>query len=136
MSLNQNIKPKTFCIKNNQAYIGGCCLSELVKEYGTPLYVYDEDTIRDICADYRESFKGYSNVSLMFASKAFMTKAIAAIMQSEGFGLDVVSGGEIYTAYKAGFDMSKALFNGNNKSLDEIELALKVGVGRFSVDNF
>lgn len=136
MSLNQNIEPKTFCIKNNQAYIGGCNLVELVEKYGTPLYVYDEETIRDICADYKNSFKNYENVSLMFASKAFMTKAIAAIMQSEGFGLDVVSGGEIYTAYKAGFDMSKALFNGNNKTLDEIELALKVGVGRFSVDNF
>lgn len=137
MSVNQKIFPKTFSVDEaGSVTIGGCSLLDLAKKYGTPLYVYDEQTIRDICADYKNAFASYPDVQPMFASKAFMVKAIASIMQSEGFGLDVVSGGEIYTAYRAGFDMSKALFNGNNKSVDELELAIKVGVGRFSVDNF
>lgn len=137
MSVNQQIFPKTFVVDElGTITIGGCNLLDLAKKYGTPLYVYDEQTIRDICADYKNAFAKYPNVQPMFASKAFMVKAMAAIMQSEGFGLDVVSGGEIYTAYKTGFDMSKVLFNGNNKSIDELELAIKVGVGRFSVDNF
>ena len=137
MSVNQEIFPKTFSIdENGVVKIGGCNLLDLAKKYGTPLYVYDEKTIRDICASYKDAFAVYSDVQPMFAAKAFMVKAIAAIMQSEGFGLDLVSGGEIYTAYKAGFDMSKTLFNGNNKSVEELELAIKVGVGRFSVDNF
>lgn len=137
MSVNQNIFPKTFVINNlGHAEIGGCDLVELAEKYGTPLYIYDEKTIRDICNDYKQAFLKYPNSQLLFASKAFMTKAMVAILKSEGFGLDVVSGGEIYTAHSAGFDMSKTLFNGNNKSLEELELALNVGVGRFSVDNF
>ncbi len=137
MSVNQKIFPKTFSTDEfGVVKLGGCSLLDLAKKYGTPLYVYDEETIRDICKDYKNAFASYPDVQPMFASKAFMVKAIASIMQSEGFGLDVVSGGEIYTAYKAGFDMSKALFNGNNKSAQELELAIEVGVGRFSVDNF
>lgn len=137
MSVNQKIFPKTYSVNElGQIEIGGCNLLDLAKKYGTPLYIYDEATIRDICADYKKAFESYPDTQPMFASKAFLVKAMAAIMQSEGFGLDLVSGGEIYTAYKAGFDMSKALFNGNNKSSAELELALEVGVGRFSVDNF
>ncbi|MEI8378157.1 MAG: diaminopimelate decarboxylase [bacterium] len=137
MSVNQNIYPKTFKINDfGHAQIGGCDLLELAQKYGTPLYIYDEQTIRDICNDYKQAFYKYPNIQPMFAAKAFMTKAMVAILKSEGFGLDVVSGGEIYTAHSVGFDMSKTLFNGNNKSLDELELALNVGVGRFSVDNF
>lgn len=137
MSVNQNITPKTFQINNlGHAEIGGCDLVELANNYGTPLYIYDEQTIREICNDYKKAFAKYPNANPMFASKAFLTKAMAAILKSESFGLDVVSGGEIYTAHSAGFDMSKALFNGNNKSYDELLLASNVGVGRFSVDNF
>lgn len=137
MSVNQNIFPKTFKINNlGHAEIGGCDLVELANKYGTPLYIYDEQTIREICNDYKIAFSKYPDANPMFASKAFMTKAMAAILKSEGFGLDVVSGGEIYTANSVGFDMSKVLFNGNNKSYDELQLALNVGVGRFSVDNF
>jgi len=137
MSVNQNIFPKTFEINNvGHIEIGGCDLVELSKKYGTPLYIYDEKTIRDICNDYKKAFSKYPDANPMFASKAFMTKAMAAILKSEGFGLDVVSGGEIYTANSVGFDMSKALFNGNNKSYEELVMALNVGVGRFSVDNF
>lgn len=76
------------------------------------------------------------NIKMMYASKALCTSAIARILDEEGFGFDTVSAGEIYTVYKAGVDMSKVLFNGNNKSSREIELALDCKVGRFSVDNF
>ena len=73
---------------------------------------------------------------MMYASKALCNSAVSRIIASEGFGFDAVSGGEIYTLYKAGIDMSKVLFNGNNKTPEEIELAIKYGVGRFSIDNF
>ena len=85
---------------------------------------------------YKDAFKSYPNMRMMFASKAFMTKSICKIMAQEGFGLDLCSGGEIYTAYSAGFDMSKTLFNGNNKSYEELELAVKLGIETISCDNF
>jgi len=136
-STNQSIKPITTKV-NDQGNldIGGCDLVELAQAYETPLYVIDETTLRTICKEYKQAFSGYEKVNMMYASKAFMTKALVKIINSEGFGFDAVSGGEIYTIYKAGIDMSKVLFNGNNKSYDELELAIKVGIGRFSVDNF
>ena len=136
-STNQSLKPLT--TKINEAgnlEIGGCDLVELAEKYGTPLYVIDEKTLRAVCADYKKAFKKYPKVNMMFASKALCTMGTSAILDSEGFGFDVVSAGEIYTVYKAGVDMSKVLFNGNNKSVDELALALKLGVGRISVDNF
>lgn len=136
-STNQNLKPIT--TKINQAgnlEIGGCDLIELAEKYGTPLYVLDEATIRLICHDYKKAFESYPKVNMMFASKALCTMATSKILASEGFGFDVVSAGEIYTVYKAGVDMSKVLFNGNNKSFDELTLAIELGVGRISVDNF
>src|SRR5574344_2716974 len=136
-STNQGIEPITTKVnENGHLEIGGCDLVDLADKYSTPLYVFDETTLRSICREYKKAFKDYEKVNMMFASKAFMTMAVAKIISSEGFGFDVVSGGEIYTVYKAGVYMSKTLFNGNNKSYDEIELALKLGVGRISVDNF
>ena len=134
---NQNIKPITTKINTQgNIEIGGCDLVELANKYGTPLYVYDEATIRSMTNSYKDAFKSYPKMRMMFAAKAFMTKAICRIMQQEGFGLDLCSGGEIYTAKTAGFDMSKTLFNGNNKSYDELNMALEFGVGTISVDNF
>lgn len=134
---NQNIKPITTKINTQgNIEIGGCDLVELANKYGTPLYVYDEATIRSMTHSYKDAFKSYPKMKMMFAAKAFMTKAICRIMQQEGFGLDLCSGGEIYTAKSAGFDMSKTLFNGNNKSYDELNMALEFGVGTISVDNF
>lgn len=136
-STNQSIKPITTEVnKKGNLSIGGCDLLELAEKYETPLYVIDETTLRTICKEYKKAFKAYDKVKMMYASKAFMTKAVAKIISSEGFGFDAVSGGEIYTIYKTGIDMSHVLFNGNNKSYDELELALNVGVGRVSVDNF
>lgn len=136
-STNQYLKPLTTKINPDGILeIGGCDLVKLVEKYGTPLYVLDEFTLRKICKDYKEAFKGYPKVNMMYASKALCSMATSAIIASEGFGFDVVSAGEIYTIYKAGADMSKVLFNGNNKSFDELTLALELGVGRISVDNF
>lgn len=136
-STNQSIKPITTKVnKAGNLEIGGCDLVELAQKYETPLYVIDETTLRTICREYKKAFSGYEKVKMMYASKSLMTMAIAKIINSEGFGFDVVSGGEIYTVYKSGVDMSKVLFNGNNKSYDELNLALEVGVGRISVDNF
>ena len=135
MSTNQSIKPIT-AERNKNLIIGGCDTVELAQKYGTPLYVIDELTLRSICRDYKEAFKNYKNIKMMYASKALSNMAIASILDDEGFGFDTVSAGEFYTVFKAGVDMSKVLFNGNNKSKKEIELALDLKVGRFSVDNF
>lgn len=136
-STNQSLKPITFEINTDgNIQVGGCDLVSLAEKYGTPLYVIDEQTIRSVCRDYKKAFSSYEKVNMMYASKALCTMATSAIIASEGFGFDVVSGGEIFTVYKAGADMSKVLFNGNNKSVDEITLAIELRVGRFSVDNF
>ena len=135
MSTNQSIKPIT-TEEGENLIIGGCDLADLAKKYGTPLYVIDEATLRCVCREYKYAFKEYKNIKMMYASKALCTSAIVRIIEEEGFGFDAVSAGEIYTIYKAGADMSNVLFNGNNKSAKEIELALDCKVGRFSVDNF
>lgn len=136
-STNQLLKPITLKTNDNgNLSIGGCDLTELAEKYGTPLYVLDEETIRAVCRDYKKAFSKYKKVRMMYASKALCTMGTSILISSEGFGFDVVSGGEIYTLHKAGIDMSNVLFNGNNKSIDELNLALDLGVGRISVDNF
>ena len=136
-TINQNIKP--FNTKRNEKgnlEISGCDTVSLAKKYGTPLYVMDEVTLRKIAREYKDAFSSYKKVNMMFASKALMTSQIAKILHEEGFGFDVVSGGEIYTIHNAKVDMNYATFNGNNKTYDEIELALELNIGRVSVDNF
>lgn len=136
-STNQFQKPITTKINDaGNIEIGGCDLVSLAEKYSTPLYVVDEETLRSICRDYKKAFAKYPKTHMMYASKALCTSSIAKIVDSEGFGFDTVSGGEIYTVYKAGVDMSHVLFNGSNKSYDELALAVELGVGRFSVDNF
>lgn len=136
-TVNQNIRPlNTKRNSKGNLEISGCDTVELVEKYGTPLYVMDEVTLRAIAREYKSAFKSYKKVNMMFASKALMTGQIAKILHSEGFGFDVVSGGEIYTVNKAGVNMEMTTFNGNNKTTDELLLALELGVGRVSVDNF
>ena len=117
--------------------IGGCDTVELARKYGTPLYVLDESTIRNTCRSYVESFKKYYNGNgmPMYASKALSCKELCRIVNDENLGLDVVSGGEIYTAVQAGFPMEKVHFHGNNKTADEIAFAIDSKVGKFVVDN-
>lgn len=121
----------------NHLVIGGCDTTVLAAEYGTPLYVMDEQVIRENMRLYRDAMiRQYGNGGLvLYASKAFCTTAVCRIAQQEGLGLDVVSGGELYTALQAGFPMEKVYFHGNNKSAEELVQALQSGVGRIVVDN-
>lgn len=123
-------------VEGNDLYIGGLKAKDLANEYGTPLYVMDEQLLIDKCREYMESFKVNSeNNRVAFAGKAFLTVAMCKLIEEQGLYLDVVSGGELYTAYKAQFPMDKIYFHGNNKTLEEIEFGIKLGVGRFVVDN-
>lgn len=137
MTTNQSIKPLTAAVNSlGHLEIGGCDTVELAKKYGTPLYVLDKFTIESICSEYKTAFKAYPKIRMMYASKALCTIATTQLIAKEGFGFDVVSGGELFTVYKAGVDMSKVLFNGNNKSFDELSLAIDLNTGRISADNF
>jgi diaminopimelate decarboxylase len=117
--------------------VGGCDCVNLAKEFNTPLYVMDENVIRENMRLYKNAMdKYYEGKGLvLYASKALCTMALCKIAEQEGFGLDVVSGGEIYTAGKAGFPMEKVYFHGNNKTSKELSEALDYGVGRIVVDN-
>lgn len=116
--------------------IGGVDAAELARRYGTPLYVFDEATLRARCRDFKREFAGrYNNTVIAYAGKAFMHGALAAILKEEGFGLDVVSAGEWYIAESGGFPPERVYFHGNNKSADELKLALEHGIGRIVVDN-
>jgi len=147
MSVNQTTKPITAEIDGEGILkIGGCSTVELVKRYQSPLYVIDEASIRKVCQEYLQAFERYNQLEKednedkkfcpMYACKAQCNMAVAKIIASERFGFDAVSKGELYTLHKAGIDMNKVLFNGNNKTEDELRLAMMVGVGRYSVDNF
>jgi diaminopimelate decarboxylase len=116
--------------------IGGCDTVELARQYGTPLYVMDEADIRQKCRALRAAYeKRYPNSLMLFATKSFMNLAICRIMDEEGMGLDLSSGGEAYTALKAGFPMERTYLHGNNKSMWELTLAVESGVGRIVLDN-
>lgn len=117
--------------------IGGVDSVELVKNFGTPLYVYDIELVRAKAKAFKETFeKNDVLAQVAYASKAFCTVGMLHVMKEEGLSLDVVSGGELYTALEAGYPASKIHFHGNNKSLAEIEMALEANIGCFIVDNF
>ena len=117
--------------------IGGCDTVELSATFGTPLYVFDESHVREQMRRYRRSLAAhYPKSTAYYASKAFLCAGMAALADEEGLGLDVVSGGEIFTALHAGVPAAKLMMHGNNKSLDELAMALDAGVGRIVVDNF
>lgn len=123
--------------ENNHLMIGGHDAVALAREFGTPLYVLDEDQMRRNCRAYRQSLAdSYPGESMaLFASKALCTLHTARVAAEEGMGADAVSGGEVYTLFKAGFPMEKVFFHGNNKTPEEIALAMDAGVGYFVVDN-
>ena len=124
---------------NNQGHlvIGGCDSVELAAEFGTPLYVFDEFSLRSKCAEFKEEFgQRYRDTTVLYAGKAFINKALVIILKDEGLGLDVVSAGELGIAQSVGFPLDKVYFHGNNKSAEEIRLALEVQVGCLVVDNF
>ena len=118
--------------------IGGADTVELAKRFGTPLYVMDEQYIRDMCRVYRDTIDRYygGNGIVLYASKAFSCLAVYKIAAQENIGVDVVSGGELYTAIKAGFPAEKIYMHGNNKLVKELEYALECGVGTIVVDAY
>ncbi len=123
--------------ENGHLFIEGCDSVELAKEYGTPLYVMNESLIRDNCKRYKTFFSdNFSDSSFpCYASKALSCLEIYRIMKDEGMGVDVVSGGELFTALNAGFPAERIFFHGNNKTEQELRMAIKYGVGRIIVDN-
>jgi len=123
--------------EQNHLVIGKNDTVELAKKYGTPLYVIDEDMFRKNCRIYKEAIDKYydGNGLALYASKALCCMHFCRVVNEEGMGIDVVSGGELYTALKSGFPMDKVFFHGNNKTYDEIELGIKNGLGHFVVDN-
>lgn len=118
--------------------IGGADAVDLAKEFGTPLYVFDEAHIRAMMRVYKNTIESEygGNGQVLYASKAFSCKAIYAVARDEGIGIDVVSGGELYTAVKAGFPAKSAYMHGNNKLESELEFALDSGIGNIVVDSF
>lgn len=117
--------------------IGGCDTAELKEQYGTPLYIMDEALIRQRCREYMDAFKQSGlQFQVAYASKAFCVMAMCRLVEEEGLSLDVVSEGELYTALQAGFPAQRIHFHGNNKTIEEIEMAISAGIGCFVVDNF
>lgn len=117
--------------------IGGCDVTDLAKEFGTPLYIVDEALVRQRAREYVEAFRQTGlRFQVAYASKAFCVMAMCRVAEEEGMSLDVVSDGELYTALQAGFPPERIHFHGNNKTPQEIEMALKANIGCFVVDNF
>jgi len=132
-----NILPDTAGVnEKGHLTIGGCDVAKLAVKFGTPLYIFDEVTLRGTCAEFRKEFgRRYADSLVIYAAKAFLNRALARIFKQEGLGLDVVSGGELSIAKSADFPMDKVYFHGNNKLREEIELAIGWGIGRIVVDN-
>ncbi|MEH2262707.1 diaminopimelate decarboxylase [Nostoc sp.] len=130
-SPNQELLPLTARVHNHDSLeIGGCDVTTLVEQFGSPLYILDEETLRSACQQYRDAFKQYykGESQVLYASKAWNCLAVCAIAASEGLGIDVVSGGELYTALQAGVSPNKIYLHGNNKSREELILAIESGV--------
>ncbi len=110
---------------------------DLARKFSTPLYLFDEYTLRHKCHEFKAEFtKRYPDTLVIYASKAFLNKALALIFKEEDLGLDIVSGGELSIAHSANFPLDKVYFHGNNKTPEELALALNWGIGRVVVDNF
>jgi diaminopimelate decarboxylase len=117
--------------------IGGCDVVDLAEEFGTPLYLFDESTLRRKCREFKDEFtRRYPETMVIYASKSFLNRALALILKEERLGLDVVSGGELSIARSVDFPADRIYFHGNNKTPEEMNLALDLGVGRIVVDNF
>lgn len=134
----RSILPETAAVNEaGHLVIGGCDTLDLLRRFGSPLYVFDERTLREKCREYvREFGRRYPSSTVVYAAKAFINLAIAQIVNQEGLGLDVVSGGELAVALAAGFPADRIYFHGNNKSAEELGQALAAGIGRVVIDNF
>ncbi len=138
----QNVFPDAAEIdRQGRLVIGGCSALDLAEEYGTPVYILDEATLRNRCRSYRAEFEQRltdtgAGAQVLYASKAYINPALARIFNEEGLGLDVVSGGELAVAAAAQFPMDKIYFHGNNKTPDELAYSVEQGIGRVVVDSF
>lgn len=122
-------------IKNNKLYFDGCDVVELAEKYGSPIYVMSKTDIESRLSELNRDFVDkYGNARVAYASKAFCSVGMYKILDKFGASIDVVSGGEIYTAKKAGFPAERIEFNGNNKLESEIDEAVEYGVGRIILD--
>ena len=116
--------------------IAGCDAVELAREFGTPLYVFDEETLRHQCREFRSQFRNrHADSGVSYAAKAYLGRALAALLAEEQMGLEVVSGGELAIARSVDFPPQGIYFHGNNKSEEELREALDYGIGRVVVDN-
>ena len=117
--------------------IGGCNTLDLANEYGTPLYVFDEDTIRNRCRSFVQEFqKRVPETQVVYASKAYINPVLVRMLAEESLGLDVVSGGELAVAIAGGLSPTQVYFHGNNKTPQELREAVQQGIGRIVVDSF
>ena len=132
-----SIFPRTTAVRDGRLSIGGCDAQELTREFGSPLYVFDETEVRETCREYARAFTTrYPESEITYASKAYLSRWMAALANEEGLGLDVVSGGELAIALSAGFPAARCHFHGNNKGEDELREALDASIGHVIVDNF
>lgn len=123
--------------RHGRLEIGGVDTAELAERFGTPLYIVDEDLVRERCRQFMDAFRATGvPFEVSYASKAFCVKAMIRLVEQEGLSLDVVSDGELFTALEAGFPPEKIHFHGNNKTPEEIAMGLDARIGCFVVDNF
>lgn len=127
-----HLLPDTSEVVDGRLRVGGCDLEELAERYGTPVFVYDERHLRRRCRQALSALGG----TVFYAAKAFLCTAMSKLVQSEGLGMDVATGGELALALRAGFPPSRMVFHGNNKSAEELVMAVEAGVGRVVVDSF
>jgi diaminopimelate decarboxylase len=132
--LPTHLLPDTATVaEDGSLLVGGCSVVDLAGEYGTPLFVYDEDHMRARC---RQAVAAFGERRVIYATKAFLCRAMARLAHEEGLLLDVASGGELHVALAAGVPPSSCTFHGNNKSLDELRTAVSLGVRNIVVDSF
>ncbi len=138
LSPNQQLLPLSATVTpDDHLSVGGCDVVELVERFGSPLYILDDHTLRTACRQYRRGFERYypGEALVLYASKAWSCMAVCAVVTDEGLGIDVVSAGELLTATEAGAAADYIYFHGNNKSFEELTLAVDVGC-RVVVDNW
>ena len=135
---NSAVFPTTASVNDRMDLtLGGIGVRDLLTEYGSPLYVFDEVTLRTMCRQFIGEFAAlYPKSKVLYASKAFVNSAIAELVTEEGLGMDVVSAGEVAIAKSGGADPANLYFHGNNKTPEELDYALDEGVGRFVIDSF
>lgn len=125
-----------YSVKNHVLHVEEVSTALLAEAYGTPIYIYSESKLTEQLNVIKTTFlEAYEDTHAAFACKAFSTKYMCRLLEKEGFWLDVVSGGELYTAMSANFPAQRIEFNGNNKSIEELNMALEYGVGRIVIDD-